>query len=374
MTCGTKPRQNKLDRSVLHQYKKHADNVHRNIRNVHKYIRFKGLTVIGISLARDNGLGAHLGARKSNHGRFVTIMHEKFYKLLSSTLLILACGAISFGQDTQKQVVVHPDGSYTVIEYPVGKEVNVTLLPGTSVTGKGSARVVRSASGTKVYFDVNGVPADTSSYYAYAIDPSGAATLLGPVTFNNGSGKAEFTTPLSQFMLVLSPTEGLTTYDPTTAVVFRSEVPKGYVVVPHKMTGDTRATAMAASDVGPYDVPLLNVPSFSGKTKEVKIKFSGDLTGLEGKAYLDRKGDTTKVKMHFDDMKKVPANKRFVLWASSPDGHYTKLGQVVNTGTRSEAEITSETNLSDFGLFVTVEDADVMTPTSRTYSVFSPGF
>ena len=117
----------------------------------------------------------------------------------------------------------------------------------------------------------------------------------------------------------------------------------------------------------------MNVPSFSGKTKEVKIKFSGDLTGLEGKAYLDRKGDTTKVKMHFDDMKKVPANKRFVLWASSPDGQYTKLGQVVNTGTRSEAEITSETNLSDFGLFVTVEDADVMTPTSRTYSVFSPG-
>ena len=101
------------------------------------------------------------------------------------------------------------------------------------------------------------------------------------------------------------------------------------------------------------------------------MKFSGELSGLEGKAYIDREKGTTKVRMHFDDMKKVPANKRFTLWTVSPDGKYTKLGQIVNAGNRSEAEIKSETALTDFGLFITAEDADVNEPTSRTYTVFS---
>jgi hypothetical protein len=44
-----------------------------------------------------------------------------------------------------------------------------------------------------------------------------------------------------------------------------------------------------------------------------------------------------------------------VLWAVSPDNKYTKLGQVVNTGKRNEAEIKSETTLTDFGLLVTLQ-------------------
>jgi hypothetical protein len=77
--------------------------------------------------------------------------------------------------------------------------------------------------------------------------------------------------------------------------------------------------------------------------------------------------------MHFDDMKKVPANKRFTLWTVSPTGEYTKLGQIINAGKRDEAEIKSETSLTDFGLFVTAEDAEVTVPTSRIYSVFAVG-
>jgi hypothetical protein len=53
------------------------------------------------------------------------------------------------------------------------------------------------------------------------------------------------------------------------------------------------------------------------------------------------------------------------------DGKFTKLGQVINTGGRQESEIRSETAMTDFGLFVTMEDADVVQPTSRTYSIFS---
>ena len=294
--------------------------------------------------------------------------------MLAGVLVLALSAMVVLGQDTTataKKVVVNPDGSYSVIEYPVGKEVILNLVPGASVTGKGTVHVVRAADGTKLLFDVTGVPATVTSYHAYAVDPGGTATYLGPITFTSGVGKAEFTTPLNQFMVVLSPNEGLTTIDTNTAVMFRNDVPSGYVVVPRRAAGDTKAAAVAATSVSAYDVPVLNVPSFGEKQREVKIKFGGELSGLEGKAYLTRKGANTKVTMKFDDMNKVPKDKRFVLWASSPDGQYTKLGQVWNSGKKDEAEIKSETSLNDFGLFMTVEDADVTIPTSKIYSTFT---
>ncbi|MBA2335095.1 MAG: hypothetical protein H0V90_09175 [Blastocatellia bacterium] len=300
---------------------------------------------------------------------------------------------------TKKEVVVNNDGSYSVIEYPVGKEVTVNLLPGTTVTGsKGNARILRAADGTKVYLDVSGVPSTVSSYYAYAVDPAGVSTLLGPVTFNNGMAKAEFSTPMNQFMVVLSPTEGLTAIDPTTTVVYRSDIPTGYTIVPMRTieTGVTGVNTMPTAVVttttptgvtvsttntpgvvavntmpAAYEVPLLNIQSFGEKEREVKLKFGGELEGLEAKAWVDREKGSTKVKMKFDDMKKIPAGKRFTLWASSPEGTYTKLGQIYNSGRRDAAEIKSETALTDFGLFLTVEDGEVTVPTSRIYSVFA---
>lgn len=131
-------------------------------------------------------------------------MSKWFRSVILASAAVLALGTVSFAQDTKKEVVVNPDGSYTVIEYPVNKEVTVNLLPSATVTGaKGLARVMRSANGTKVVFDLNGAPTDWSNVYAYAIDPTGNPTLLGPITFTNGVGKAEFTTPMNQFMLVL---------------------------------------------------------------------------------------------------------------------------------------------------------------------------
>ncbi|HEV8592686.1 MAG TPA: hypothetical protein VGQ55_11330 [Pyrinomonadaceae bacterium] len=294
--------------------------------------------------------------------------------LISIMAALLISTGVLFAQNkpvVKKEIVVNPDGSYSVIEYPVGKEVMVNLVPAGSITGTGMARVVRSADGTKVYVDMSGVPADVTNYYAYAVDPTGTPTLLGPITFQKGVAKAEFATPLNQFMVVLSPTEGLTTIDTSTAVVFRSDVPKGYAIIPRKSVGDTKAAGVAASTISAYDVPLLNIATYDDKERELKVKFTGDLSGLEGKAYLARKKGTTKVKMHFDDMNKVPKGKRFVLWASAPDGTYTKLGQVMNSGKRDEAAINSETSLADFGLFMTVEDAEVAIPTSRIYSVFT---
>ncbi|MGB7068551.1 MAG: hypothetical protein WBD22_03595 [Pyrinomonadaceae bacterium] len=299
-------------------------------------------------------------------------MNKGLFRISMSAILLVGFAISAIAQDkiiTKKEVTVHPDGSYTVIEYPIGKEVTVNLLPSPTITGgKGIARVIRADGSTKVFVDVSGVPATTNSFYAYAVDAGGVTTLLGPVVVKNGVGTAEFATPMNQFMVVLSPMDGLTAVDQTTTV-FHSEVPTGFQVVPKRIS-ENRVVPVTDPAAG-YDVPLLNVPKFGEAEKEVKIKFTGDLSGLEGKAYIDREDGTTKIKMHFDDMKKVPANKRLTLWTYSPDGAYTKLGHVINSGKRDESQIVSETSLTDFGLLITVEDSDVMVPTSRTYSVFS---
>ena len=298
-------------------------------------------------------------------------MLKKALSAVCALVFGIGAAAVVSGQDAKKtDVIKNPDGTYTVIEYPVGKEVILTLTPTTGLAGaKGMAHVMRSADGTKVVVNYTGITGDMSNMYVYAIDPSGNPTLLGPVTITNGVAKAEFTTPLNQFMIVTSPKE-LTTYDPTSTVIFRSEVPAGYAIVPRVRTGDSNAVAVAGVAMTKYDVPLLNVPSFKGDT-EVRVKFDGDLEGLDGKAYINPQGGKTTIKMRFGDMKKVPQNKRFVLWARAADGSYTKLGQVVNTGARDEGEIRSETALTDFGLFLTVEDAEVTVPTSTIYSVFT---
>lgn len=135
---------------------------------------------------------------------------------------------------------------------------------------------------------------------------------------------------------------------------------------------DKKATTETVSST--YDVPLLNVPSFNNKTTEIKVKFAGELEGLKGKAYITpHKDGVTQIKMRFDDMKLAPKQKRFVLWAVAPDKSYTKIGQVINTGENRESEISGETALSDFGLFVTQEETDVATPTGNVYSPFGIG-
>lgn len=299
-------------------------------------------------------------------------------KKLTRVALIFAATALAataaFAQGTEKQVVVHPDGSYTVIQYPLNKEVVVNLLPTAGVSGsKAMARVAHMPDGTKVYFDVTGAPSDWKQVYAYAIDPAGNPTLLGPVDFMGGVGKAQFTTPMDEFMLVLSPTNDLKTYDTSTAYVYRSEAPKGYAIVPRRITDTTKAVARAERTGMDYDVPMLGVPKFQGRTTEVRVKFSGNLSGLDGKAYLKPEGGKTTIKMRFGDLRKLPNDKRLVLWATGADGSYTKIGQVITSGSRDEAEIRGETALADFGLLLTIEDVDVKQPTSKVFSTFSIG-
>src|SRR5690349_20989194 len=158
-------------------------------------------------------------------------MRKHLLRVLGAATLTLALAAIAFAQTTttvtQKTAVQNPDGTYTIIEYPVKKEVTVNLTP-VNVTGaKGVATILRDDSGTRIKLNLTNVPADLSAMTLYAVDDKGVVTALGPVAITNGTGTLMTTTPLSRFMLFASPESSLTAYDANTKVFFRSDVPQG---------------------------------------------------------------------------------------------------------------------------------------------------
>src|SRR5437016_4686554 len=119
------------------------------------------------------------------------------------------------------------DGTYTIVEQPFGKSTIVSLNPVGLVGATGRATILRDPSGTTIKLNLTSLPADVTAMNVYAVDPTGVATLLGPIEVNNGVGMFTTTTPLSRFMLVASPEDALTAYDASTRIYFRSAVPKG---------------------------------------------------------------------------------------------------------------------------------------------------
>jgi hypothetical protein len=277
--------------------------------------------------------------------------------------MVAALASISFAQTTvtttQTQAVQNPDGTWTVIQYPTGKEVVVDFTPGTTfATAHGRAKIIRRADGTAIALDLSGLPANATGLNLYAVDPFGKVTMIGPVNISNGIAQQTFTTPLDRFMLVLSPDADLTTYAPDTAYAFRSAVPEGYAVVPlTSAAGEKVAAASTAGATTAYTAPMLNIPSYKrGSDTEVKVRLAGSLTGSRVNfSITPRKDGPTTIVARFHQLKNAPAGRVYVLWAVSPDNKYVKLGQVVNTGARNEAEIKSETTLADFGLLVTLQ-------------------
>ena len=298
-------------------------------------------------------------------------MSRRLLNFAGAAALVFAAAGAAFAQDqtttvtTQTtQAVQNADGTWTVIQYPADKEVVVDFTPGSTFSSaKGRARIMRMSDGTKIALDLSGLPADASAMNLYAVDPFGKVTMLGPVAFNNGVAQQTYTTPMDKFMLVLSPDANLTTYAPSTAYAFRSAVPQGFAVVPlNSPMGERVAATSTAGATTAYTAPMLNIPSYNrGSTSEVKVKLAGALTGSRVNFQIEpRKDGPTTVVARFHELKDAPAGQVYVLWAVSPDNKYVKLGQIVNTGGRNEAEIKSETTLADFGLLITLEEEHSM--------------
>ena len=319
-------------------------------------------------------------------------MSKHVLSVLSAAILTLAIASIALAQTTTvTKTVQNPDGTYTIIEYPAKKEVMVNLTP-INVTGaKGVATILRDDDGTRIKLNLTDVPADLSAMTLYAVDDKGVVTAIGPVAISNGAGTLVATTPLSKFMLVASPEPALTAYDANTKILFRSAVPEGFTVIPFTTpagetvaavaapgavvanttvtttpgavvtspSGNTTVVVPMAETKTTYTAPLLNIPAYKkGDDTKIKVAFTGALSGARANVFIEpHKGGATEVRMRFHDLKEAPAGASFIVWAVAPDNTFTKLGQIVNTKDRNEAEIKSEVALPDFGLVITMENA-----------------
>jgi len=332
-------------------------------------------------------------------------MSKHVLRVLGAALLTLALAAVALAQTTtttttQKTAVQNPDGTYTIIEYPVKKEVTVSLNPINITGAKGVATILRDDDGTRIKLNLTDVPADLSAVTLYAVDDKGVITALGPVAISNGTGTLATTTPLSKFMLFASPESALTAYDANTKILFRSAVPEGFTVIPMTSPAGETVSAVAAPGAATakttvtttpgavvttpsgnttivvpmtetkttYSAPLLNIPAYkTGNDTKIKVDFTGALSGARANVFITpRKDGPTEVKMRFHELKEAPAGQKFILWAVTADNKFTKLGQVVNAPGRNEAEIKSEVALPDFGLVVTMESADADMPAGPT--------
>ena len=352
---------------------------------------------------------------------------------VGGAVLLLCCLAVVAASQVQKttvtkvQTVQNPDGTYTIVEYPVGKETVVTLNP-VSITGAtGRATILRDDSGTTIKLNLDKLPADLASLNLYAVDSTGAVTMLGPVEVANGVGTFITTTPLTRFMLVASPEASLTAYDPNTKIFFRSAVPAGLTVIPvgspaavgeqvaevavptttttvavptttttttvvvptttatvalPTETGTvavstTAVSTTAATVMADYAVPMLGIPHFKKEeSTKLKIDFSGTMEGARANIFIEPKkhGKSTEIMMHFHDLREAPKGLAFVLWAVSADHQFQKLGQIVNVAGRNEAKIESETDFDDFGLLLTTEPlvgptVNVLAPSGKRVGV-----
>jgi len=340
-------------------------------------------------------------------------MIKRLTGVLGTTLLLFSVTAVGVGQTpttttTKVQAIQNADGTYTIVEYPVGKETIVTLNPVGLNGATGTATILRAADGTTIKVNLVSLPAEVKAMNVYAIDPGGKVSLLGPIELANGGGTFTTTTALTKFMLVTSPDDALTAYNDGTTVFFRSAVPNGLTVIPiTNAVGETVAAVAApvtpaveptttptqvvpavvpttdaaipatvtAAIATEYSVPMLGIPTFKrGEDTQFKIEFTGAMEGARANIFIEphKHGNTTAVLMRLHDLQEAPKGMAFVLWAVSPDNQFARLGEIVNHKGRIEAEIKSETSFQDFGLLLTTEDVGVAKPALTKGTIIMP--
>ena len=298
-------------------------------------------------------------------------MSKSLSAVLGATLLLMVLAVVAVGQVqtttvTKTETIQNPDGTYTIVEYPVGKETIVNLNP-IGITGAtGRATILRDANGTTIKVSLASLPPDLTALNLYAVDPTGAVNLLGPVEITNGVGTFTTSVPISKFMLFASPEAALTAYDANTKIIFRSAVPAGLTLIPIATAGAVGTQVAAVTTTGDYVAPMLGIPTFKkGDDTKLKVDFTGAMEGARANIFIEphKNGKMTEVRMRFHELKEAPKGTAYILWAVSPTGEYQKLGQIINVKGRKEAEIKSETAFDDFGLLLTTEDVTATTGT-----------
>ncbi|MBN2337259.1 MAG: OmpA family protein, partial [Acidobacteria bacterium] len=99
--------------------------------------------------------------------------------------------------------------------------------------------------------------------------------------------------------------------------------------------------------------------NYQHRNGATKIDFSGTslLPDASGEAKVESKQGYIEIEVEFDEMK--PANMHgaeyltYVLWAITPEGRTSNLGEILLNGNRGKVNVTTE--LQAFGLAVTAE-------------------
>lgn len=291
-------------------------------------------------------------------------------------LSVVAAAALMFWTAgfVDAKIQGHP---WTVIEYPMGQEVVVDLVPWKLATdAKGSVRVTRGSDEVALRLELSGVADDIPGYHLYAVDQTGKVTSLGLVKISEGVGTLTASTPLHKFMLVLSSLADLTTIAEETPVLLSSAVPSGFSAVPRETpreVSETDAktsvsdtdTTLPVSDPdaktlspSPYRAPMLDIPTLKlGREIALRVEVIGEMHNAKPVASVKRlKGGIAQITFRLQNLKRPATDSRYVLWAISSDDNYLRLGEA-NPAGRSGAKIASRAALEDFGLFVTAESS-----------------
>ncbi len=104
------------------------------------------------------------------------------------------------------------------------------------------------------------------------------------------------------------------------------------------------------------NVKAVNYQHRSGDTR-IDFKGTALLPPANGEAKVESKRGYTEIDVEFDDLEPAtrfgPEYLTYVMWAVTPEGRATNLGEVLLNGTKSKLDVTTE--LQSFGLIVTAE-------------------
>jgi len=120
--------------------------------------------------------------------------------------------------------------------------------------------------------------------------------------------------------------------------------------------GDTTPIYKITINVVERTTKAINYQHRNGATK---IDFSGTplLPAARGEAKVESKQGYVEIEVEFDDLQSAtrfgPEFLTYVMWAITPEGRATNLGEVILNGTKSKLNVTTE--FQAFGLIVTAE-------------------
>jgi hypothetical protein len=137
----------------------------------------------------------------------------------------------------------------------------------------------------------------------------------------------------------------------------------GLCIAPTYAQVTTQAITQQDSNIPVYrvtvverSIPTVNYQHRGGATK---VDFQGTnlLPKADGEAKVESKQGYIEIEVEFDElepaMKYGPEYLTYVMWAITPEGRATNLGEVILNGNRSKLNVTTE--LQTFGLLVTAE-------------------